>query len=838
MAWPWRIRHSIAIFGLLSGLSIICASHVSASRILDPGDTPAEQPLQLDVIVNGRPANLLILVTRLPDGELAVERSELEAAGVKPPGRSEASERILLRRSGLDYRYDEAQQRIYFNLSDEQRIVKQYDSRGEQPRAPPPQSSWGGLLNYVLFTSSSTPVARWTPKLSGANASLDARFFSPFGELTQTGIVGNTVGDNVGRFGDVGSLRLDTTFSHVDHETLIAYRAGDVITGGFEWTRPARLGGLQIQRNFALRSDLVTAPLPSVSGSAAVPSTVDVFVNGSKSYSQQVDEGPFRITNLPIPVSGGNAEVIIRDASGRETKTEFSLFSGQRLLAEGLFDFTLESGFTRRFYAFRSNDYDKHPAGSGSFRYGFNDRVTLEGHAEGGVGVGNMGFGALAGLGPWGVSEFSLSGSHSAESTGSQIFASHTYPGPFGLSMSVSTQRSFGRYEDLASRTALNALAPNVVPWTGAFPFFVFAATILNPVPASVFGAYGLPPRAIDRASIGAPVYGIGGSASLAFAQVLVRDLNPLFSWKQNSRLLTASYSRQLPFDGSIFVTAYANLTGNRDRGIFAGVTFPLGGELRATLGAQSVPDPFTGKTKIAANAQIQKSMGGQIGDYGWALNGAAGENQLTGGNFSYRSAVGTARVDTLQQGKQFNASAQFEGAIAATDAGVVPGPAVTDAFAVVNAGAPGVTVLENNRAIGETNWFGRLLASNLRAYESNKIAIDPNTLPGDAIAESTKEVVAPMYRSGVGVDFGVKTNVRSVTLILTDPSGKPIETGSRGRLEGGGKFMVGYDGRAYVRGLSDVNSVVVDLGDHECHASFEFNPGPATKRELKATCE
>ncbi|MGY3695904.1 hypothetical protein ACVIGA_005984 [Bradyrhizobium sp. USDA 3240] len=36
-----------------------------------------------------------------------------------------------------------------------------------------------------------------------------------------------------------------------------------------------RLGGVQMQTNFALRPDLVTLPIPALSGSAAVPSTLD-----------------------------------------------------------------------------------------------------------------------------------------------------------------------------------------------------------------------------------------------------------------------------------------------------------------------------------------------------------------------------------------------------------------------------------------------------------------------------------------------------------------------------------------------------------------------------------
>lgn len=816
----------------LSALPLAAIS-ASAQQIPDVGPAAsAVRSLQLDIVVNGRPVNLTIPVTALPSGELVVERGELEDAGVKAPGAAGRTEKIVLGNTGLAHRYDEAQQRLYFDLSDEQRMPKIYDTRGERPSAPDPTSSWGALLNYAMFASSSSSISHWAPKLSGANASLDMRIFSPVGALTQTGIVGDTLNYDLFRVGHSSGLRLDTTYSYVDPENLIAYRAGDLISGGLEWTRPVRLGGVQIQRNFAVRSDLVTAPLPSFSGSAAVPSTVDVFVNGSKTYSQQIDEGPFRITNLPIMTSGGNAEVVIRDASGRETKSEVSLFSGQRLLAEGLFDFTMEAGFSRRFYAVRSNDYDKHPVGAGTFRYGLTNSVTIEGHAEGGAGVMNGGAGAVIGLRQFGTTEVAISGSLGASAAGGQIFASHRYMGPSGINLTLSTQRTFGGFEDLASRTAQFSRQPAYGGGASLVPRFFQGA----------FSTFGAHPRAVDRVSISAPVYGLGGVASLAFAQVLY-DQNAFVtdSWggfinSRNSRTVSASYSRQLPFDGNLFVTAYANFSGIKDKGVFVGVTFPLYDDVRATLGAQSIPDPLTGKTKIGGNMQLQKPMGGEIGDYGWTLNATQGQNSLRGGNVSYRSSLGTARANVIQQGRFANANVQFDGAIAIAGTSVAAGPTVHDAFAIVDAGAPDVTVLQDSRAVGRTNLFGKFLVPNLRSYERNKIGIDPDTLPPEAVSAETEQIVAPTYRSGVGIDFGVKTNVKSVVLILTDSAGKAIEAGSRGRLEGGGgAFVVGYEGRAYLQDISGGNTVVIDLGDRDCRATFD----PGVKgREVRAVCE
>lgn len=838
-----RERNRRAVLVLAAGFFATFARAQQIPRI-EPASTQ-NADIRLEVFVNGRPTQLLVAATRLPDARIAVARSELAEAGIKAPGDGEGDEQIDLDRAGLRYRYDESRQSIYFDLPDEQRVAKVYDGRGERPAAPPSASAWGALINYSAFASASSKLGRFAPNLGGVNTSLDMRLFSPYGVVTQTGIVGNTLTYDLFRFGGESGLRLDTTYSFADDDNLVMYNAGDVISAGFQWTRPVRLGGLQAQRSFALRADLVTTPTPFVSGSAAVPSTVDVFVNGSKTYSQQVGEGPFSITNLPISTSDGRAEVVIRDASGRETRQELALFSGQTLIAPGQADFSLELGVARRYFNLRSFDYDRRPVGSGSVRYGVTDRITAKGHAEGGAALANLGAGVATSLGRFGNLEVALSGSRrigptllngwrNGVSVGGQAFASYSLATPFGVGFHLSAQRAFGNYEDLASTTAQFA-------WLGG-------AAGPSYLPGSFTGIDIYPPRMVLRLSASARLYGIGGTASVALGHVSrVRSL-PAVTPK-NSTVVSASYSRELPFEGSLFITAYADLNGSAaglaypyqrgpNMGLFAGISFPLGEERRVSFGAQSVPNPVTGRTSLGANAQMQKAMGGELGSYGWSVTATQGETPLRGGSASYRSPIGVARVSGLQQGKLVNGAAQLDGAIAVTSAGIVAGPPVTEAFAVVSAGAPDVTVLQDNRVVGRTNIFGQMLVPTLRPYGRNRIAIDPNSLPADAIPKSTEEVVAPKYRSGVGVDFGVETDVRSALLILSGPDGKYIETGRRGRVEGGDSFVVGYDGRAYVRRLSQSNTIIVDLGDRDCRAAFEYDQSTGPHHAVKATCE
>src|SRR5690606_17709802 len=93
--------------------------------------------------------------------------------------------------------------------------------------------------------------------------------------------------------------------------------AGDFITRGLSWASAVRLGGIQLSRDFSVRPDIVTYPLPEFSGAAALPSTVDLVVGGQRIAGGTVNSGPFAIDGLP-PINGaGEANLIVTDMHGR-----------------------------------------------------------------------------------------------------------------------------------------------------------------------------------------------------------------------------------------------------------------------------------------------------------------------------------------------------------------------------------------------------------------------------------------------------------------------------------------------------------------------------------------
>ena len=315
--------------------------------------------LQLEVYINDASTHLIGSFMQFPDRRIAARRAELAEVGLKVPGSGSDDELVVIDNlSGVAYRYDEPTQRIFFKLGDERRIAQTYDLRGSSDAIVPARADYGSVLNYALFAASTKSSNGSVVAFSGANASLDGRLFSPFGTLSQSAILGSTTSRNL------DALRLDTTWSYSDPQTLLTYRAGDTISGGLAWTRSIRLGGLQMQRNFSLRPDLVTLPLPTASGSAAVPSTLDIYIDNMKTHSQDLPSGPYQITNVPVLTGAGEARVVVRDAAGRQTETVLPFYTSPKLLKEGLTDFSVEGGLPRILYGTDSSSYVESPVGS------------------------------------------------------------------------------------------------------------------------------------------------------------------------------------------------------------------------------------------------------------------------------------------------------------------------------------------------------------------------------------------------------------------------------------------------------------------------------------------
>lgn len=763
--------------------------------------TTTARDLYLEVFINDASTNLIGNFKQLPDGQLGVTPQELSEVGLKPVDTAKADDGLIVidRLPSVSFRVDEAAQRIFIATTDDARQAKVIDADTQDKRDRlEPRSSFGGVLNYSLFASSNTLFDKEADLFQGISGSFDARLFSPYGTLSQSFLAGYSDND-FNRF-----RRLKTTWAYSDSNRMVTYRAGDIISGGLAWTRPVYLGGMQIERNFALRPDLVTLPLPSFSGTAAVPSTLEIYTQNTRSYAGEVAAGPFEVVNIPAFTGQGQARVVIRDSLGRETATSLPYYSSNMLLRRGLLDFSAEIGFPRRNFGIESNNYDQRLMGSISARYGLTDWLTLEGHAEGGAELANGGAGIAFPLAGYGAASMAVAGSYHDGRSGSLVNAAVEL-GYEGWTFYGRIQRVFGNYQDIAAVTAEPALGRDGLP--------LFSAGV---------------PRAIDQATLSIPMPLDLSSLTLSFTNFEDAE-------GERNRIVGVSYSQQIFERSTIYASAFKDIENEDSFGIFAGLSIPFDDNITASTGVENGPDGTRGFADLTKSEQFED------GSVGWRLRTSEGKTPHRSAAVSYRSSVGRAEAAVEQFDKDVRATAQLEGAIAVAGGGVFATNRIDDAFAVVDVGAPDVEVQYQNRPAGKTGRRGKIIVPDLRSYEDNTVSINPGNLPVDADIPATKEIVVPADRSGVVVDFGVSDRPAAALVSFVDAGGTPLPVSSTGTLsDNPDTFVIGYDGEAYVRALKTNNSVTIDLGNgNSCQATFPYRENPGKQVVIrKVVCQ
>ncbi|GAB3788145.1 fimbrial biogenesis outer membrane usher protein [Dyella agri] len=742
-------------------MSPACLASTDSTEAMTPaaflGKANQPQEVYLEVILNGERQGSLQHLT-LRGGKLFATSQTLDAIGLSSGklGVAGTDEVPLDAVTGLRYRYDASTQTVTLTAEDRLRRPYALDARQLQ-KTPGADSGRGLVVNYdaIVQSDARSRLASWS----------EERYFDSHGVFSNTGVAYLYPGMH--RY-----VRYDTSWSESDPDTLSTVQWGDAISSSLAWSRSIRLAGWQWRSNFALRPDLVTFPLPMLSGSAAVPSALDLYINNMHQLHTDVPSGPFELTNAPGITGAGQATLVTRDALGRLLTTSLPLYVDPRLLATGLSSYSVEMGFVRRNYGVASDDYDPHPAGSGTLRYGVNDALTVEGHAEAGDGLLDAGGGALVRLGMAGVVNGSLSAS-GGRMQGTQLSLGYQLIEP-RFSISAQTTRTFGDYGDLAARQG-------------------------TPVPT-----------AIDQLTLSLPLF---DQQTLAFSYIGYRVRGGIAS-----RLGSVSYNVNFGNLLSLFFSGYQDFSQHRDRGFFLGVNIGLGNRvsLDATAGQQN------GKLYYNANAARAPDYGG---GWGWGLQaGGSGGIAYRQAQLQYLGGAGqvTGTLDTIAG--HATGSLEALGSVVLMDDSIRAARRIYDGFALVSTdGVADIPVLHDNRIIGVTDAQGHLLIPDLNAYQDNHIAIDSMRLPADMRIDRTSIDAVPQSQSGVLAHFPLLHD-DAASVILHDGEGRVLPPGLRVRyLEGGTETVVGYDGLTYINGLRKENHLQVDTPAGTCTARFVY---------------
>lgn len=722
----------------------------------------ADRALYLDVIVNGYAIGLIgDFVQR--DGDILASPDELRALGFLVPGAMATQPDGLVRLAdipGLAHSYDEAGQTLTLTADNAVRDPARLSAA--RPALQAQNSGFGVLLNYSLVATRAAGQDR-------GSMLAEPRMFLPWGVVEGAFIAETGPGEAV--------TRLDTTWTYEDQDSLLRTRVGDFIGGSLPWTRPVRLGGVQIARDFAMRPDLITFPIPELRGAADVPSTVDVYIDNVKQFSGEVKPGPFEVLDLPVVTGQGDARIVVRDAQGRETVRSMPFYASSSLLRTGLVDYAADLGVIRHGYGDKSFSY-RGLAGSGSIRYGLNDDLTLEAHVETGPGLVMGGGGFVAAIGEFGTANAALAVSDTAKGTGAQYAVGYEYRSR-RWNVRLSRIAAIGPFADLAA---------------------------LDGSPAA---------RSVSQVSVGL-TFNDGGSLGLAYVGI---DRGT----EGRSRIVSGSYARPLTRTSQIMTTAFVDLDDPDNAGAMVSVAMPLGET--TDIGADASVQ--NGRFLATARAAYTERTG--VADRGYSLYGEMSQGDLSryAGRADWRTRWADFGLAADAVDGEAGVRAEMRGAVVFGEGDFFLAQRIDDSFAIVDAGLPDVGVMLENRPAGRTNANGLLLVKGLRAYEANAMAIDVVDLPPDADYDAARRVVVPSYRGGVVVQFAVRAGAAAVVTVV-DGSGQPVAAGSTMMLQGGVTAPVGYDGIAYISDLASQNEAAITRPDGSvCRFSFPFTPTP-----------
>jgi len=739
-------------------VSLALASAAAGTAGADP---QAFEPSVVELQLNDQPDGHSLIVLRDTDGTLLVRAADLPALRLRTPARGVLTvdgERYVRfgREMNARVRFDEAAQRVHVELPAAAFLpTRSVASSPDLPQVT--TASPGGFVNYDIY-------GEQIDRRANLGAIVDLGVFGPRGVVTSS-LLGRHDADRR------AALRLETTWTRDFPERLATLRVGDSISASGAWGRSVRFGGVQFGTNFSTQPTLVTAPLLYAQGEAVVPSTVDVFVNGSKVASERVPPGPFTIDRVPTVSGAGQMQVVVTDALGRQQVIAQPYYSGPTLLRAGLSEYSIEAGLVRSDYGLRSNEYGDLVL-SGTYRRGISDQFTAELHAE-----GQAGGATAAGIdAAWKIADAGI------------LSLTAAAGGEDGLGWlgGIGFERN-GRHLSLFVRTQ-------------------FASEEFAQLGTTTFASQ---PRQRSFGGLGFQL-GRYGNLQVSYGRQTY--------WSSPTHeTVGIGHSVTLGRFGYLGITASRSMGEDTATDVFVNWAMPFGERRTVATSLRYSPDIVNGES-FEAVASLQQSLPAGPGA-GYYLELTSSENLRA--DYVAQGKAGLVGVQYARRDAVDGWRANASGALAITGAGVMPTRRLDESFAVVEvADYPGMTVYVENQPVGRTDEKGRVLLDSLRAYERNSVSVDPKELPLDASLAAAAMTIAPAYRSGPVVRFPV-ARASAATLRLVMPDGSPVPAGALVTTNRE-RAPVALDGLVYLTAAEGRQTARADWQGQRCVFDFE----------------
>jgi outer membrane usher protein len=532
-------------------------------------------------------------------------------------------------------------------------------------------------------------------------------------------------------------VRLMSSVIYDRRQELQRIAVGDVLAFSGDLGSSLNLGGLSFSKIFRIDPYFIRYPVAGFSGTASLPSDLEVYLNGMRIRTEKISPGEFDLKNISYFGGVGLVSAVIRDASGKMEAIYYPFYFTDDLLKSGLHEYSYNAGFLREEFGNKSNEYGG-LAFSAFHRYGISDLLNIGFGTEGADDRYNLGPQVSCRL-PWeiGIVSLSLSGSFDDGRGGGAALASYLY-------------------EDrrISARVLLKGFSEDYV-----------TAGEESGTEKTRYEA---------NAGLG---YGTSefGNLSLDFTAVEKYQGQDRYSG-------SLSYSRNLTVDCRVFASFQRTWEEESFNDIFVGVTYYPYRSVSASATYRREDEADIEEILVQKNAPVGEGIGfrGSIEREDSPEESSTTVNPFLQYNTKYGILTGEYRGKFPDDGgKRESYQLSASGGIAYVGNTFGFSRPITDSFGLVTVGdLAGVRVYQNNQEIGRTNAKGEVFVPNLGSYYENQVSIEDKDIPIDYSISEVMRYVSPPLRSGSVVAFDVKKfqAITGFLKIRVDGEVKPVE--------------------------------------------------------------
>ena len=601
--------------------------------------------------------------------------------------------------------------------------------------------------------------------------------------LGRTSFTSSWLGSRISGAGEAGASgwhRLDTDLLFDFPEVTARFTLGDGVASPGTLGQSVRFTGVHWATDYATRPGVTPYALPVVSGTATVPSSVELYVNQALVQRTMVDAGPFELNNIPVPVGEGAVDIRMRDMLGHEQQLSVPYLVIPQLIAPGLTTFDFAAGAVREDYGIESFAYGRSFL-SGAVQHGLNELATLNAAAE---------------VVP-DASEVTARGGAAVRATRHLT-----------LELTPAVSHAAGMGAGGAVDAGVDSL------WPGAAAGVHYRAASPGFVELGELGQPGGRLRA-ELAVQASAQFGWYGSLGVLYASRHMYE-------GATTAATTLTYNISLRHVGSIgaFVS---NTRSGSISDVVAGISF-------TRYFGRGVTGSVIGTSDNGAstlNLQVGQPAPPDAG-WGWELAHARGASDTDGARVDVRSAYGTGsgEIDAVPTGRIGILS--WQGGLVWVGGRAWPAQTLAGPAALVEVpDLGGVQVLHDGQPVGRTDSAGRILVSGLRPFEDNTITIVPEDVPLTALVESERVVVRPFSHGVVSAAVGVAASDSRVFVLRLEggAAARGLVPPGADVVIGGSSFPVGAQGLAQLPVSHAATDAIVSWSDGRCRVRV---PGKA----------